>query len=232
MAIGTGAAILGSAVIGAGASMLGSSEQAGGYGAAAALQAQAQMEAIDENRRQFNLMREDLAPYRETGVTALEELGRLYGVGRDGLLSEDDMTMARERFMATPGYDFRYSEGLKALDRSAAARGGLRGGAHSKDLLAYGQGMATAEFGNYANRLASLAGVGQSATNTGVAAGGQISGNISNAMLSGAQMQGASLAGAATARASGYTGAANALGGAVNNFVLLEALKNAGGPIG
>jgi hypothetical protein len=46
-----------------------------------------------------------------------------------------------------PGYQFRLSEGLKALDRQAAARGGLISGSALKASQRYGQDMASQEYG-------------------------------------------------------------------------------------
>jgi hypothetical protein len=57
-----------------------------------------------------------------------------------------------EDLQADPGYGFRLSEGLKALERSAAARGGLLSGGTGKALTRYGQDMASQEFGNAFNR--------------------------------------------------------------------------------
>jgi hypothetical protein len=65
---------------------------------------------------------------------------------------------------ATPGYQFRFDEGQKAVESSAAAAGGLNSGKTLKALTQYGQNFASNEYGNYMNRLASLAGVGQTAT--------------------------------------------------------------------
>jgi len=51
-----------------------------------------------------------------------------------------------------PGYAFRLSEGQKAIDRSAAARGGLQSGAALKAAAEYGQNMGSQEYGNAYNR--------------------------------------------------------------------------------
>ena len=88
-----GAAILGASVLGGGAALLAGGSQAsaakkaGGLQArtareAALLQLQATQEAIAEQRRQFNLSRFDLAPYRETGVPALAQYATLSGIRR------------------------------------------------------------------------------------------------------------------------------------------------------
>ncbi len=118
-------------------------------------------------------------------------------------------------FEQDPGYAFRLSEGQKALDRSAAARGGLQSGAALKAAARYGQDMGSQEYQNAFNRyqinrsnqlnpLQSLMGSGQSATNTMTNAAG----NYGNQMAEGLTNIGA-------ARASGYVGSANALTGAL-----------------
>ena len=152
-------------------------------------------------------------------------------VGQDaGLLTTEEMQAARDRFEVTPGYQFRFEEGLRALDRSASARGRLLGGGYGRELVRYGQGVASAEFENYANRLASLALMGQGATTASATLGSGTAGNIGNLLTSGAQgragtlMSGAAgqanaLLGAGTARASGYAGVANAAMGGIGNLL-------------
>ena len=119
-------------------------------------------------------------------------------------------------FQQDPGYAFRMSEGLKALDRQAAARGGLISGAALKGAQRYGQEAASQEFTNAFNRyqtnranqlqpLESLMGTSQTAANTLGNAAGQYAQNAGNAYM-----------GAGAARASGYMGGANALTGAIN----------------
>jgi hypothetical protein len=51
-----------------------------------------------------------------------------------------------------PGYGFRLSEGQKALDRSAAARGGLISGGALKAATRFGQDMGSQEYQNAYNR--------------------------------------------------------------------------------
>jgi len=128
-------------------------------------------------------------------------------------------------FETDPGYQFRIGEGQKQIESSAAARGGLLSGAAAKALTKYNQDFASNEYGNVYNRfrtnqgdvfnrLASLAGVGQTATNQTQQAGENYASNAGNALQYGG-----------TARASGYAGQANALNaglggvaGAVANY--------------
>jgi hypothetical protein len=140
-----------------------------------ALEAQ-QNAARDANSTQlymFNEQRKDAQPWRDAGVKALGDLGNAD--------FQKDFSMAD--FQQDPGYQFRMAEGAKALERSAAARGGLNSGGTLKALARYGQDFASNEYGNAYNRfnadrdrrfgrLSSLAGIGQTA-NTQVAQAGQ-----------------------------------------------------------
>lgn len=213
MAISTGAALLGAAVIGAGSTLFAASSakkaaktQAAGYDQATALQ-----------REMYQTTRRDLRPWRKTGGVALTELADLYGlptagrptpsgVSRD-VTREDRQEAAQSRFFTSPGYEFTLGEGERAINRYAASRGKYASGAAGRQLTRYATGLASQEFGNYANRLANFAGMGQTAaTNTG-RFGASAGANMAQYA-----------AGAGTARASGYTGAANAITGGIQDF--------------
>lgn len=125
----------------------------------------AQMAGIEEQRRQFDLSREDMLPWMEAGRNAL---------GQMQALNAGDFSS----FTQSPDYQFALEQGMKALDRSAAARGRLYSGGYGEDLTRFGQGLATQNYNNYYNRLAGLSGTGQtSATNLG-SLGAQMAGNI------------------------------------------------------
>ncbi len=118
-------------------------------------------------------------------------------------------------FYKSPGYDFRLQEGINAIDKSAAARGSLMSGGITRELTRYGQGVASNEFNSYANRLASMAGIGQSATNaTGqigsAAAGqfGQTSSALGQTIMAGGQAQASGIVDSSNAMLQGYQGAA------------------------
>ena len=57
-----------------------------------------------------------------------------------------------EGMQQDPGYQFRLTEGQKALERSGAARGVTNTGGNMKDILDYGQNAASQEYGNVYNR--------------------------------------------------------------------------------
>jgi len=193
------AAVVGSAALGAYSS-----------NKAAKTQAAAADRAGDVQREIFERQVELGRPYREAGETALNKLIPL---------ATEYTPFGMQQFQADPGYGFRMSEGMKALERSAAARGGLMSGATGKALTRYGQEMGSQEYQNAFNRyqteraarlqpLQSLAGVGQTAANTLGAQAGQFGSNLAETMGAGAQ-----------ARASGYMGAANAITGGVGQYM-------------
>lgn len=121
------------------------------------------------------------------------------------------MTPGYDDFQTSPGYQFRLSEGVKAAEHSASARGLLGSGAAMKAVQRYGEGLASSEYENYANRLASLAGIGQQATQATSAAGTSAANTIAQTQIN-----------AGNARASAYanTGAAinNGIQNAQNNL--------------
>ena len=170
-------------------------------------------------REMFEKQLEMQKPWQEAGEQALNKLIPL----------TDYTAFGMDQFQADPGYAFRLSEGMKGLERSAAARGNLLSGATLKGIQRYGQDMASQEYTNAFNRyqaerqarlgpLQSLAGVGQTATQQIGQAGQNYAANAGEAMMSGA-----------AARASGYMGGANALSGALNtglNFYQNQQMLN------
>lgn len=130
-------------------------------------------------------------------------------------------SFTNEDFVKDPGYDFRLQEGQKALERSAAARGGLQSGGMMKALSQYGQNFASNEYGNAYNRfnndrsnrfnrLSAIAGVGQTATNQVGQAGQNYANQAGSNMTSAANAQGASRMAGAQAWGNAISGVANA----------------------
>jgi len=180
----------------------------GGYASnrAASTQAQAAQQGIDAQERMFNRQTELQEPFRKAGEEALNKLIPL---------SSNYTPFGMNQFTQDPGYGFRLSEGMKALDRTAAARGGLLSGGTLKAAQRYGQDLGSQEYQNAFNRyqiernaqlnpLQSLAGLGQTATNTLTGAAGQMGQNYATGYGNIGQ-----------ARASGYVGGANALSSAL-----------------
>ena len=218
-------AIVGSAVVGASASRSASKTQAAAAG-----------QAADVQQQQYEQTRADQAPYREAGYNALAELQRTAG-NVPGAFK-----FGAGDYQADPGYAFRLSEGQKALDRQAAARGGLISGGALKAAQRFGQDMGSQEYqsaynraltgyntdvareNQLYNRQAALAGIGQTSTNLVGQAGQNYATNVGNLMT-----------GAGAAQAAGQVGMANALTGGLGTYLnytqgnaLLNALRGGG----
>lgn len=138
-----------------------------------------------------------------------------------------------------PGYNFRLQEGLKSLQNSAAARGGLLSGGTAKAINDYAGGSASQEYqntynralqnyntnyntftndqSNLFNRLQALAGGGQTTANQLSASGLTAANNAANIGLTSAGQIGQQLNNAGAATGSGYVGSANAITGGISN---------------
>jgi len=202
-------AVVGSALIGGSAAKGAASTQAEAANRAAELQAE-----------QFRQTREDQAPYRAAGYNALAEMQRTAG-NVPGAFSFTNQAMYQD-----PGYAFRLSEGQKALDRSAAARGGLISGGALKAAQRFGQDLGSQEYqsaynraltgygtdvareNQLYNRQAAMAGIGQTSTNLVGQAGQNYANTAGNLMT-----------GAGAAQAAGQVGAANALTGGLGTYL-------------
>lgn len=141
-----------------------------------------------------------------------------------------DFTIAD--FQKDPGYQFRMDEGSRAVENTALARGGFFSGRAGKELERFGQDYASGEYSNAYNRfnndrttrfnrLATLAGVGQTATNTGIASGANSANNISDLIV-----------GRANATAAGRVGQANAFNEGVQTLGNLYLQRQYGGAPG
>lgn len=210
-------AVVGSAVIGGIAS-----------NKAAGTQAAAADRAAEGQERMFERQVELSEPWRKAGEQALNKLTPL---------AMEYTPFGMQQFQADPGYGFRMSEGMKALERSAAARGGLLSGATLKGIQRFGQDLGSQEYQNAFNRyqaerqarlapLQSLAGVGQTTAQQIGQAGMQAAQNIGETQMSGA-----------AARASGYVGGANALTQGLGTYLnysqgqnMLNALRTPSAP--
>jgi hypothetical protein len=131
-------ATVGAAVVGAGASLIGGSQQAKASKDAAKAQTKATKATIAQQERALERQIGLQEPFRQTGVNALADYGTASQYTPFGM----------DQFQADPGYQFRMSEGLKALERSAASRGILQSGGTLKDITRFGQDAASQEYQN------------------------------------------------------------------------------------
>jgi hypothetical protein len=138
-------------------------------------------------------------PFLQTGTEFFNRLADLQRGGPEA---------AQQFLQMDPGYGFRLSEGLKAMERGAAARGGLMSGAALKAGQRYGQDLASQEYGSAYNRLAGLANVGPQAAGVMSNLGQNYAGNVGNIYM----RQGDVAGQAAIARGSTYGTALNRIG--------------------
>lgn len=219
----------------AGASLVGGILQSNALQQGARTQSDATQRAIDL-QQQINQQQTALnAPFYSAGVAGQNRLLDLLGIsgnkGAEGYGKyAQDFSMGD--FQADPGYGFRLSEGQKALERSAAARGGLISGGAMKAATRYGQDMGSQEYQNAYNRyqtnranqlnpLGSLTQSGQAAANFQAGNLGSYGTNVGSLMGQQGQSQ-----------AAGQIGMGNTFGNAINtgisayqNNALLEALQ-------
>jgi len=198
MTFWTAGAVLASSVIGSDAARSAGNKQADAAKAASDLQ-----------YRMFQEQQATQKPFLEAGGRALTKL--------EGQV--DYKPFSYNAMTADPGYQFRLSEGMRALGRQAGARGGAVSGQSFKALQDYAQNAASGEYTNAFNRyqaeraarlnpLQSLAGVGQTAATTLGGNAGAYGTNVGNLMTGGA-----------AASAAGQVGQANALTGGLGTYL-------------
>ena len=206
-----------------------------GSNKAAKAQEDAANKAQATGDRQFDISRQDTlaqlaqtradqAPYREAGTSALAQI--MAGVGAGGQFTQkfDGTTLASD-----PGYQFRLQQGEAGINRSAAAAGMTGSGAVLKALARFNSGLASDEYGaaygrftgdqtTRFNRLASLAGIGQTATNATQTAGTTANGQLNTLGANYAANTIGNLSNMGESRASGYVANANAINSGIKGL--------------
>ena len=194
-----------------------------GIGANSAAQAQAKaaqqaQQLIQTNANQalglqktaLSSEQSNLQPYVNAGQTALSNLSGM----------QPFSAPSAAEAAATPGYQFQLTQGLKALQNSAAARGGLLSSGTAQAINNYAQGTAASNYGNTYNRALQtyqtnfgnqmgIAGLGAN-TGTNLSSLQQNNANAGSGILgTSAQEEAQQVNNAAAARASGYAATAN-----------------------
>ena len=193
------------------------SKQAEATTQAAGISAEAQRNALALQQRMYeeNVARQQ--PWLQAGQQALNKL----------IPASEYTPFGMAQFQADPGYAFRLAEGQKALERSAAARGGLLSGGTGKALERYGQQMGSQEYQNAFDRyqaeraarlrpLQALAGVGQTTAEALGTAGRGYAGMGTETGLTGAANQANLALMGGNIRASQYGNYGSALNTALN----------------
>lgn len=173
-------------------------------------------------------------PYMGAGAGATNQLAGLFGQG--GAYTRQPTL---EELQMDPGYAFRFSEGLRALNAGLGSSGMRGSGAALKAATRYGQEAGSQEYQSAYNRfmanraaatqgLQNLAGVGAGAAGTASGLAGQFGTNLM-AQRFGAGSNLGTLAGNAGATTAGaYTGVAPTLANVASMNPLGQAAENAG----
>lgn len=221
-------AFITAALIGGGVALVGGYMASNAAGKAADAQSASAAQSLDLQRQMFDEQNKLNAPFRENGLAGQNRLMDLLGLsGKTDAAGYGSgaKTFGAGDFQADPGYQWRLDQGQKAIERSAAARGGVLSGAAVKAAANYNQGAASQEYGNAYNRfqtdkasvlnpLQSLTGQGQSAAGTMGQAASAYGTNAGNTMTQ-----------AGNAQASGYVGSANTFNSGISSGV--NQLQNA-----
>jgi hypothetical protein len=221
--------VAGAAIVGGGIAAYGSNKAAQTQASAARETAAVQSDVADRQlalqKRQYEEGVQRQQPFLTAGTNALARM-------QSGEFTPPAaFSFGVNDFQADPGYAFRLSEGTKALERSAAARGGLISGGALKAATRYGQDMGSQEFGNaYSraltsynanvarsdtgyNRLAGMAGVGLTTTRDLNTAGANYASGASNTLGNYGTAAGNAVTAVGNANAAGTMGTYNTLAG-------------------
>lgn len=160
-------------------------------GQAAAVQSTATDKAVAEQKRQFNLVREDLAPFKEAGTRALP--------GLEGLITDP---LQQKAFIEdNPFFDALTERSTRTIFNNAAARGKVGSGGTAEALqnsfLLLGSNLVNQNI----NQRFGLSDIGQSAAAQTGRFGAQSAGNISNLITNQGNADAAGIVGAAQNRA-------------------------------
>jgi len=199
MAIGTTAALLGSAAIGAAGSIIGGNKAADAQKSAAKLQAK----QAQENR--------DLL------LPAVQSGDRARGVLEEaiGLQGADKQRAYYDSFETDPGFQKSVDYGIQNIDARVRALGSSRSGNTMAALHDFGQ---RSMYDAYQNRLGRL----QALASGGQATAGQLAGINTQSAAS----QAGNVANAGYYQGAGIQNAANSIGGGLQNYGVLKAYQS------
>ena len=198
-------AIGGAAVAG----LIGANKQASAASGAANLQYQATQDAAAQQRAMFDIVNAQQAPYREAGYGALNKINTM-------LPDLNRMPTAAD-LRGMPGFEFGLNQGTGAAGQTMNVGGGGSNVdlARRKFAIDYATNVGLPQYmtqqTNIYNRLASLAGIGQTAQGQTSNLAQSTAGNIGQLGIGGASALGAGQIGAANAYAGGLQGIGNAV---------------------
>lgn len=240
------------------AGLAGSAISAGASKSAANAQVSADNNAAAIQQAEFNQNQANLKPYIDTGTANLGPFSNFWQTSQNQLGSVFDaaqahvpQAMTEANLVQTPGYQFNLSQGLRAMQNSAAAKGLGVSGAALQGAGTYATGLADstyqAQFANQQSiyndylQQAQLKGnqlgqiysqisapvtTGENAAAQAGVTGTQGASNIGNSLTAGGVANSAGITGQANALSSGVQGVGNS---AITYLALQNALNNGNG---
>jgi hypothetical protein len=230
--------LIGAGISGA-ASIFGASQQAAAAKSAAKAQIYTAQLAADTQNNMFNKTQANLSPFITLGQGAtniLQDPNNPLSLGALSTPVAIPAAMTQEQLEQTPGYKFNLSQGLKASQNSAAARGLGVSGAALKGASTYATGLADSTYQNqfansqtlYQDQVANkqnsynmLMGTTQMGANAAAGLGqtsANVANSISNSLTGAGNAAAAGINGAAAATTSGLNGAANAITSGISGY--------------
>jgi hypothetical protein len=225
-------AIIGAGVLSAGAGIYAATKASSAQEQATATAASIEKQQLAQTEANFNTSKNNLQPYIDAGTgaqtTLTNELPNL----------TSPVVMNESALQQTPGYQFNLTQGLKAVQNSAAARGLGVSGAALKGASAFATGLADSTYQNqFSNAVTNqtnaynrLLGVVQ----TGAGAAGNLAGaatGTSAVETAGAGQIGGSVIAGGNAAAAGANATGSAISSAANSlggYALIKGLYGAG----
>lgn len=216
------------AAIGAAGSIAGGLLGSKGASDASEDAANASIYATTQQKKMWEQQMKMMQPWITQGTAAINQLGSLMAPG--GRLYSG--TFTPEEFMANkdPSYDWRLQQGLDSLKAQGLAGGSYGSGNMASSLMGLGQNMASQEWMNaynrwlnqestLYNRLAGLAGSGQTQSQQLANLGSQYAGNLGNIAMNNANMQAAAGMSGANSWTNALSGAADQLMGGIGKYL-------------
>lgn len=220
-------AIVGAGVIGAASTAYAASKAADAQTSAANTASQTQLalgkQSTDLLSSQYNQTRSDLLPYNTAGQAAQSDLQ-----SRLPFLTSP-ITMDQATLEQTPGYQFNKTQGLKAVQNSAAARGLGVSGAALKGAATFATSLADSTYQNQFNnentnrqnaydRLMGVIGTGENAAAMTGNIGSKAATTAAGVNTTVGGQVGGNTIGAGNANAAAYNATGQAFGTAANNI--------------
>ena len=227
------AAIGGSALLG----LFGANKQAKAATSASQMQYQSTQDAAKQQREMFDILNKQQEPYRESGYGALTNINQMLPYFTQQQATYKPFTAEDLKTNLAPNYEFMKNQGLGATGQAMNVGGGgsnvdlartkfaedYASNAYQNAVNNYmtqqqqGFNQGQTQQTNIYNRLASLAGIGQTAQSQSNTLGTNTANAISQLGIGGASALGAGQVGAANA----YAGGLSNIG---NNFMLSQLL--------